>query len=179
MATTPAKLMTFAEFEVLPNPPAGRYELLNGELVLVPPAIYRHFMKLQRLRELLQQAAGVAGKAYTEVPMKPRAEYEWFQVDVAYATVERWAAPDPDGHFLGSPELVIEVLSPSNRPRRIAHKRKTCLGTGAREFWVVDMDKRTVEVSTPDGRSVTYKSGEQIALFFAPGAHLAVDATFA
>jgi len=57
-------------------------------------------------------------------------------------------------------------------------KRTLCLENGSREFWVVDMDHRRVEVSTPDGLTVTYKSGQQIPLFFAAGAQLAVDAIF-
>ena len=183
MASTPTKLMTFAEFEQLPDPEGGWYELINGELVFVPPAKHRHFMTLQRLRELLQSAAPNvgkgAGKAYTEAPLKPTPDLNWFQVDVAYATVERWSEPDPNGYFLGSPELVIEVLSPSNRPAHIAPKRKICLQTGAREFWGVDIDKRTVEAGTPDGRSITYKSAEQIPLFFSPGSTIAVDRIFA
>jgi hypothetical protein len=56
-------------------------------------------------------------------------------------------------------------------------KRKLCLENGSREFWVVDIDHRKVEISTPDGRTITYNSGQQIPLFFAATA-LAVDAIF-
>lgn len=37
MAATPTRLLTFAEFEQLPDPKAGRYELRHGELVTVAP----------------------------------------------------------------------------------------------------------------------------------------------
>jgi Uma2 family endonuclease len=36
LATT--ALMTVAEFEKLPDPPDGYYELRHGEVVLVPPS---------------------------------------------------------------------------------------------------------------------------------------------
>ena|GEM_PF-3878740 len=42
---------------------------------------------------------------------------------------------------------------------------------------MVDIDHRQVEVSTPDGRTITYQSGQQIPLFFVATA-LAVDAIF-
>jgi hypothetical protein len=42
----------------------------------------------------------------------------------------------------------------------------------------VDIDHRQVEVSTADGLRVTYKSGQQIRLFFAGGEPLAVDVIF-
>ena len=73
---------------------------------------------------------------------------------------------------------MIEVLSPSNTVAEMLDRRNVCLENGAREFWLVDIDHRSVEVSTPDGRSITYKPGQAIALFFAPGATLAVDAIF-
>jgi len=42
---------------------------------------------------------------------------------------------------------------------------------------VVNAKLRQVEISTPDGRSITYKSGQEIPLLF--GGTLAVDAIFA
>lgn len=90
---------------------------------------------------------------------------------------ERWQKIDLNGYFEGAPELVAEILSPSNTKKEILDKSKLCLENGAREFWVVDIDRRQVEVSTPDGRTITYPSGQQIPLFFATGG-LAVDAIF-
>lgn len=44
MATTPTRLMTFAEFERLPEPAGARLELRNGEPVSVPPPENPHFL---------------------------------------------------------------------------------------------------------------------------------------
>ena len=82
---------------------------------------------------------------------------------------------------MGSPDLVVEVLSPSNTETEIRDKQKLCLETGSREFWIVDTDLREVEVSTSGGQTVTYKSGQEIPLFFVEnpgGGRLAVDAIF-
>jgi Uma2 family endonuclease len=73
---------------------------------------------------------------------------------------------------------VIEVLSPSNTVAEINDKKTLCLENGSREFWVVDIEHRQVEVSTPDGRGTTHKAGQHIPLFFAENAQLAVDAIF-
>jgi Uma2 family endonuclease len=59
----------------------------------------------------------------------------------------------------------------------IRDKRKICLENGCREFWLVDTKLREVEVTTADGRSVIYKSGQQIPLFFAAST-LAAEAIF-
>jgi Uma2 family endonuclease len=101
-------------------------------------------------------------------------EHECWGADVAYLTRARWDSIDK--YLMGAPELVIEVLSPSNTMAKLRDKRKICLETGSREFWIVDTDLREVEVSTPGGHSVTYKSGQEIPLFF--GGSIAVDEIF-
>ncbi len=68
---------------------------------------------------------------------------------------------------------MIEVLSPSNSAIEMLEKEQLCLENGGREFWVVDMDRRQVKVSTPDGHTVTYKFGQKIELLF--GGRLAVE----
>ena len=71
---------------------------------------------------------------------------------------------------------MIEVLSPSNTAAEIRDKKKLCLENGSVKFWVVDIDLGEVEVSTPDGRAMTYKSGQEIPLFF--GGRVPVSAIF-
>jgi Uma2 family endonuclease len=95
--------------------------------------------------------------------------------DVVYLSRERWTAIDPDDNLAGAPDLVIEVLSPSNTAAEIYDKEKLCLENGALEYWVVDPDRRQVKVSTPDGRTATYRSGQAIPLLFG-NATIAVDA---
>ena len=74
---------------------------------------------------------------------------------------------------------MIEILSPSNTVAEIYDKEKLCLENGAKEFWVVDPDRRQVKVSTPDGRTLTYQSGQEISLSVLGGAKIAVDSIFA
>ena len=179
MATSTTRLMTFAEFEQLPDPKFGRYELRRGEPVIVAPPIFAH-LKVQRiLRNLLDQAAADAGFTHTELGFRPVSEHEYRIADVAYCSNERWNAVDPNGSFTGAPDLTIEILSPSNTKKEMLAKSKLCLENGSRVFWVVDIEHRQVEVSTPDGRTIIFKSGQKIPLFFAAGAHLDLDAVFA
>jgi Uma2 family endonuclease len=83
---------------------------------------------------------------------------------VAYLTNARWNSIDR--WLAGSPDLVVEVLSPSNTATEILDKKETCLQTGAIEFWLVDLDHSLVEISTTDGHTRTYKPGQEIPLFF-------------
>ena len=175
MATTTTKLMTFAEFERIPNPPGFRYELHHGELVTVPFPQFPDVGAQWQLRRLLESAAGSAGVVHTEMPYRPLPEHECWGADIVYIAKTRWEGIDR--YVMGAPDLVVEVLSPSNSASEMLDKRNVCLDNGSREFWVVDTDHRQVEVSTTDGHTITYKSGQEIPLVF--GGHLAVDSIFA
>ncbi len=185
MATTSTLMMTFVEFERLPDHPHGlHYELRHGEPILVPPPIHKHHSVQRRLMRLLEKAAGDAGEVSMEMGFRPLGEREYRIADVFFLTKDRW---DSIGRYLmGSPDLVVEVLSPSNTATEMRDKRKLCLESGSREFWAVDVDLREVEVYTPDGHSITYKSGQEIPLFFVEslgvespgGGRLAVDEIF-
>lgn len=174
MATTTTKLMTFAEFQQIPNPPGHRYEFHHGELVKVPFPEHPHVRAQWQLRHLLESAAGNAGVVHTEMPYRPLPENECWGADVAYLSKERWDGIDR--YLMGAPDLVVEVLSPSNTAAEMLDKRNVCPENGSREFWVVDTDHQQIEVSTPDGHTITYKSGQQIPLFF--GGSLAVNSIF-
>lgn len=177
MATTPTRLMTFEEFEQLPDPPGGKYELRHGELFTLAPPRHDHYKIQQRLLRLLMRAAGDAAEMGTEMGFRPLPEYEYWYADVGLLSKRRWDETPGKGNIQGSPDLVIEVLSPSNSVAEMQDRRKLCLETGSREFWIVNLDLKQVEVSTPDGRSITYKSGQEIPLFL--GGTLAVDQIFA
>ena len=52
-----------------------------------------------------------------------------------------------------------------------------CLENGCREFWIVDPVRRQIRVSTPGGRFLFYRDGQQVPL--PNGGSLAVTAVFA
>ena len=177
MASTTTRLMSFEEFEQLPDSPWMRQELHHGELIEVPPPKHRHTEIELRIRELMEDAGRGLGKFATEIGFRPTTGPEYLIADVVFITKKHWDSVPGDGYIVGAPEIVIEVLSPSNRAPKMRARREICLGNGCAEFWIVDATKQQVEVSTADG-AIVYKSGEQIPLRFAPGKTIAVDAIF-
>ncbi len=175
MASITTRLMTVAELDQLPESGDFYYELRHGESVKVTRPVLNHVFAQKQLMALLD-AAGDRGFALMEVAFRPLPEHELRVADVAYASRERWVQEDPQRHFRGVPDIVIEVLSPSNSAIEMLEKEQLCLENGGREFWVVDMDRRQVKVSTPDGHTVTYKFGQKIELLF--GGRLAVEDIF-
>ena len=156
--------MTVEQYSALPEPVGGRYELHHGELVFVTFPKMRHWKTQRRLIELLSGLASGNGIVGGEFAFRPQPQHELWAADVAYVTQSRYDAVDPDDYLRGSPELVIEVLSPSNTVSEMNDREAMCLENGCLEFWIVNPDRKTVKVSTPDRRSITYLESESIPL---------------
>jgi Uma2 family endonuclease len=81
-------------------------------------------------------------------------------------------------YLVYAPPLVIEVLSPSNRPEKIRLQRVAAFSGGTREFWVVDPANRTIEVSLPGATSRVYSEQEVVPVGALPGVLLPVRTIF-
>jgi Uma2 family endonuclease len=55
-----------------------------------------------------------------------------------------------DAYLMGAPDLVVEVLSPSNTVDEINDKMALCLENGCSSFWVVDPKRKRVSVTEGD-----------------------------
>jgi Uma2 family endonuclease len=177
MGATTTKLMTFAEFEQLPDDVCRRHELRHGELVEVPPPQHIHRLIQDRLVELLKPLAG-NGYVGIEIAFRAQPQYEYRIADVAYVTRERWERIADNDNLRGAPELVIEILSPSNTKAGMRERAALCLANGCLESWVLDEKKRQITVSTANGSTITYRSGQLIPLRLFGDASLPVDRIF-
>lgn len=178
MATSPhTRLVSFAEFERLSHPAEGRYELHHGELTTVAPPKLKHSVVQQKLRDLIQKTAAGIGHTFIELGFRALPEGEFRYADVAWISDKRWSSQNLDRYFQGVPDLVIEVLSPSNTAAEMLDKERLCLENGCQEFWIVDIDRQQVKISTFKKGAVWYGTGDEIPLFFS-AAKFAVDALF-
>src|SRR5436189_5458241 len=107
VSTTPTRLMTFEEFQQVPDSKGGHYELHHGELVHVADPEFQHVRVQWQLRHLLEATAAEAGIVHTEMPFRPLPDYEAWRADVAFISKTRWE--NIDRYLMGAPELVIEV----------------------------------------------------------------------
>jgi hypothetical protein len=57
-------------------------------------------------------------------------------VEVAWASPERWAEVGNLACFIQSPELCVEILSPSNSDEEITEKTALYFEAGAKEVWI-------------------------------------------
>jgi Uma2 family endonuclease len=149
-------LLTFEEFEQLPEAP-GKAELLEGELIQLPPAKKRHNKTAARLYVQLLRQFEELRKMNTRFPdgepciemgyLLGRNPGSWLQPDVSIT----WANQAGDDYFEGSPMLAFEIVSDANRPAQIARKRKKYIECGAGEVWVIYPETRHAMVFTKSG----------------------------
>ena len=52
--------------------------------------------------------------------------------------------PEPKGHFHGVPDLVVEILSPSNREHDLVKKKNLYEKFGVKEYWIVDPQTKAI-----------------------------------
>jgi Uma2 family endonuclease len=178
MAALP-DLMTVEQFRQLPEGGEFVYELHHGEVVALTRPKARHEKLQLRLSRLLQPRLKAFGEVATEVAYRPVPEFDLRAADVAVVSQERWDAIDPDDNLRGAPELVIEVLSPSNAPRQLRELAALCLANGAVECWIVDPAKKSVTVIERKGGSVVHSSGGSVPLARFGAGDLPVDEIFA
>jgi Uma2 family endonuclease len=84
-----------------------------------------------------------------------------------------------DGWFLRVPEIVVEVLSKSTKAYCQGEKLEIYREFGAKEYWMVDIENRTVRVEYfVDGSASVYKPGDVIHSKFFDGLAILADDVF-
>lgn len=155
MTASPApQRMTAEDLMRLPDD-GNQYELDEGRLICMPPSNFRSSQVAMRLARLLMNfieehqlgiyAGEAGGVLLGRNPDTVRAP------DFSFVRRER-AGDRGLGYFPGAPDLVGEVLSPSDRFTAVARKMSQYLAAGTRLGWVFDPEDRTVAVYHPDGR---------------------------
>jgi Uma2 family endonuclease len=156
-------LMTVDQYRDLPKREDVITELHWGQVVTLTRPKMRHAKVQSRLVRLLRLRAEHVGVVESEVAFRALEEYDLRGADVAFVSRRRWEATDDEDNLRGSPELVIEVLSPSNTKREMQEKATLYLATGAEEFWIVDAHKKSVTVVRKQG-ALIYEIGDRIPL---------------
>jgi len=161
-AQTVPKLLSADEYERTPDPPGGRYELHHGELAFVTYPVRQHKDLQRRLRKMLEVMAEPRGFLVdTDYPYRPLPEGEVWGADVACVAQSRDESTEK--WLVGSPELVIEVKSPSNTKHELHDKAMTTLaGEGALEFWIVDSKTASVTAYSKTAGVHLYRAPETV-----------------
>src|SRR5437016_5363192 len=147
-------LMT-AEELLQTNLPNKRTELVRGRLIVREPAGYNHGRVTMNLTVRLGayvESAGCGQLVAAETGFTLRRGPDTVRApDIAFVRRERLPDPIPVGFPDLAPDLVVEVLSPSDRAGEILAKVADWLSAGTSLVWVVDPERRLARVYRHDG----------------------------
>src|SRR3989442_10789583 len=161
---TPPALMTAEELLDV-RIPDKRVELVKGVLVVREPAGYTHGRVTLNLTlrlgahvertEAGQLFAAETGFTLARGPDTVRAP------DIAFIGRDRLPDPEPAGFPDLAPDLVVEVLSPDDRPGKVLAKVADWLSAGTKLVWVIDPTHRVARVYRLDrtGQILTVDEG--------------------
>lgn len=151
------ELFTQAEFRrwTQSRPPSEveRHELVNGRIVMSPPARLGHGVVEANLHRLLgafvharRLGVTIGASAGFELPTG-----DVVAPDFAFVSAERWAlAPEARADDLGFvrivPDLLVEIVTPASVRRDRIEKPLLYAAAGVREYWIVDPARGEVAI---------------------------------
>ena len=138
---------SLADYEKLPE--GAPFELINGDLVREPAPVPYHQSILLELS--FAMLAWVKKHNYTPGHLYPApvdvvlSEYNVVQPDLVFVATDSRSRVG-EKRIEGPPDLVVEILSPSNALIDLWEKRLLYEQFGVREYWIVDPQRQRVEV---------------------------------
>lgn len=147
MAINPNVRYTYTDYINLEQSEVRRYELIDGELYIVPSPTPRHQEVVLNLASILKEFVishdlGIVSIAPLDVVLS---DEDVLQPDIIFIAKERLGIVG-EQNIQGAPDLVIEVLSPGTADRDRTIKRAHYARFGVREYWLVESISKTIEI---------------------------------
>jgi len=134
--------LTAEQYLNLPDMP-GKHELLDGELISLPPAKNNHSIIGRAFQDLLLTVLDKSRVWYVEGYQLKRG---WLIPDVSVT----WPGQPVSEWLQGSPTIAIEIVSRGNTAEEIDRKVGAYLQEGSAEVWVVYPKTRCMMVFRKD-----------------------------
>lgn len=143
----PKSKIKFTYEDYVNAPEDKRYELLDGDLIVVPSPKQSHQRILIKLATRLDNF--VSNMGIGQVYVAPfdvvLSDNDVVQPDLLFISNERAGILTED-NVQGAPDLVIEIRSPGTEQRDRIFKRSLYARHGVKEFWIVDPSGGNIEV---------------------------------
>ena len=151
MLESRATTLTYEDY--LKTPDDERWELLRGELFMVPGANFAHQKISGRLFSFLdrfveERSLGDVVYAPFDVVLSPT---NVLQPDLLFVPNSQRSIIT-EANIQGAPALAIEIISPSSGAIDRETKRSIYAEHGVGEYWIVDPGARTISVLSLDGK---------------------------
>ena len=161
---SPPALLTADELQHV-YVPDKRVELVRGLLVVRELPGMRHARVAMDLALALgaHVRAAALGRVYAEAGFKLASNPDTVRgPDVAFIRRDRIPDPEPTGFAHFAPDLVVEVISPGDRPGEVLAKVADWLSAGTRLVWVLDPARRVARVYRADGTEQILTADESL-----------------
>lgn len=166
-----AKKLTYADFEKIPAD-GFRHEIIEGEECMTPAPNPDHQSVIVKLTALLWShvTARKLGRLFVAPTDVVLSDHDVVEPDLFFITQDRVQIIGPK-NIQGAPDLVIEVSSPSTAGFDRGSKQALYDRHGVREYWIVDLPARTVEIREfgSPRRVRVYKEGQSFESALLPG----------
>jgi len=165
-SVSPGALMTADELLLRVHIPDQHVELVRGVLLVQEPSGYLHGDVTARLTKRLMDhvdARDLGRVLAAETGFQLRTDPDTVRApDIAFIGSERLPDPRPVGYLALAPDLVVEVLSPRDRPGEVLAKVVDWISAGTRLVWVVDPERRLTRVYRQDGTETLVTADEAL-----------------
>jgi Uma2 family endonuclease len=179
MALQTSTKLTYEDFLLLPDD-GRRHEILDGEHSVNPSPNTKHQIVSMRLvlafgNFIYERGLGQLFHPPFDVVL---GENDVVEPDLIFVSNER-ANIITRTNIQGAPDLVVEILSPSNRGYDERVKYQTYERFGVGEYWIVDPDAEIVTIyRRTGGKFVRAESGDPLTTPLLPGFSLELGAIF-
>lgn len=174
------RLLTGEEFFDLGD--IGPCELVDGTIVTMTPTGAAHGnieVRLARLLDEYVEKCGIGWVLSGEVGIITKRNPDRVRgADLAFLSREQ-ATDIPDGFLTIAPELVVEIVSPSDRWTDIREKIDEYFAIGVKQVWIVEPPSRQILAYTSPTEAIRYRAGDRLpAGHGLSGLEIAVDRIF-
>jgi Uma2 family endonuclease len=164
---------TYADYLEWEGP--ERYEILNGEAFMMSsPPVEHQTISGEIFRQLANFLRGKPCRVFAaplDVRLFPEEDHSDDTVVQPDILVVCDTSKLAKGSVDGPPDLVVEILSPSNTQKLMFLKFEAYLNAGVREYWVLDPEEKKVQVHVlEEGRYISsaYKKDAVIPVSVLP-----------
>jgi len=177
-----AALLTAEDYLRLPDD-GRRTELRRGVVVSMNPPGFRHGEVCSNLHHFVDnfvRASGLGRTLTNDSGIITERDPDTVRgADVTFYSYQRVAkGQSPVGYAGASPEIVFEVVSPTNTRREIARKTGEYLNAGVNVVCVVDPQFQTANLHFPDLPDKTLQGDDLLTFAELPGFSVAVRRLF-
>lgn len=139
------RLLTYEQYAKMTPPDSGNYELHKGQIIAMPTPNTQHqrlsVRLLNRIFNFIEQhKLGEVISAPMDTVFSPN---DVLQPDILFLSSKNLHLIG-EKKIEGAPDLVIEILSPSNSIKEMAYKKMIYEMSGVLEYWVIHLENQTI-----------------------------------